>query len=464
MTRDIIGIIGFGQFGRYWADVLKSDYDVLVSDVVDRSEQAANINVTQVELAQLCEQAQTIFLCVPINRFETVVKELPQHIKPGTVVFDTCSVKSHPAQILQQYLGEMEQVELVAAHPMFGPDSGDNGLDGLALMMWPLAVADETYQRWFKYFEGRGLDVVEMTPDEHDRLAASSQSITHYVGRVLGELELTETPIDTTGFKVLRNVINHTCNDTWELFHDLQTYNPYMQDMQLRLESALDKIYGRLLPERASSDELVIGIQGGKGSFNEEACQHYCNSRDEGNIRIEYLYTSENVLSALHRGEIDRGIFAIQNAIGGVVLETIHELSRYRCEIIEIFDIVVDHCILLYPGVNFEEIDRLISHPQALSQCKTTLKTKYPDLELVSGEGELIDQANCAKHLAEGNLPPTTAVLASRVCADLYGLSIYAEGLQDMGDDNLTSFIWAQRNGYFHQPNNQMITSTSMGA
>lgn len=128
-------------------------------------------------------------------------------------------------------------------------------------------------------------------------------------------------------------------------------------------------------------------------------------------------------------------------------METIQALSRFSCEILDTFAIVISHCLLIHPEARFEDVDTVISHPQALAQCAGSLAQKFPLLRQMSGEGDLIDQAHCAEYLSLGKLPRTTAVLASRVCADLYGLRIHAEGLQDLGDANLTTFAWTRRRG-----------------
>ena len=164
-----------------------------------------------------------------------------------------------------------------------------------------------------------------------------------------------------------------------------------------------------------------------------------------------HLNLSPQVLAALHQGKIDFGVFAIQNARGGVVMETIHALSKYDCEILEIFDIVISHCLLRHPEADFDEIDTIISHPQALAQCADTLGNKYPQLKLTSGEGDLIDQALCARYVAEGKLPASTAVLAPKVCAELYGLKIHDTDLQDLGQHTRTTFVWARRRHYFRK-------------
>ena len=78
-----------------------------------------------------------------------------------------------------------------------------------------------------------------MTPDEHDRIAASSQGITHFIGRVLKEAGVRSTKINTLGFNELLGVIEQTCNVSWDLFRDLQKYNPYTKEM---IDNLIDKI------------------------------------------------------------------------------------------------------------------------------------------------------------------------------------------------------------------------------
>lgn len=187
---------------------------------------------------------------------------------------------------------------------------------------------------------------------------------------------------------------------------------------------------------------MKIGIQGGKGSFNEEACQTYCREHGITDYSIEYLYTSDKVLEALEKRTINFGVAAIDNSLGGPVWETIHALSAYNCTILENFQIVINHVLLAYPGTTISEIDTIMSHPQALAQTKGNLARLYRTKKLVSGEGILVDQATAALALSKGELPRTTAVIASKVCAS-FGLDILAEGLQDMAE-NLTTFLWME--------------------
>ncbi|HEY0808514.1 MAG TPA: prephenate dehydrogenase/arogenate dehydrogenase family protein [Longimicrobiales bacterium] len=243
MEPHVVGIIGFGRFGRLWADVMALRHRVVVTDIVPQPD------ARFVSLPDLCATSQTIFLCVPINQFQTAVRELAGHLRPGTTVIDTCSVKVHPAQVLADELGERADLTLIATHPMFGPDSAARGVSGLPMVVWRVAGQEAVYREWVDFLSELGIHTVEMAPDDHDRLAAYSQGVTHYVGRVLSKLDLQATPIDTQGFKILRSLVAQTCNDSWELFHDLQTYNPYTSEMRVRLQHALNDVYRTLSPD-----------------------------------------------------------------------------------------------------------------------------------------------------------------------------------------------------------------------
>ena len=82
-----------------------------------------------------------------------------------------------------------------------------------------------------------------MSADEHDRLAAKSQGIAHFVGRLLQEYDYSATKIDTLGARKLKEIMDQVCNDTWELYMDLQQYNPYTKREVEKLKVEFDSLY-----------------------------------------------------------------------------------------------------------------------------------------------------------------------------------------------------------------------------
>ncbi len=283
-----------------------------------------------------------------------------------------------------------------------------------------------------------------MTADEHDKLAARSQGVTHFIGRVLSEFGFGPTLIDTLGAKMLHEIKNQVCNDSWQLFEDLQTYNPHTIEMRVRLADAQARIFNKLLPNRINKDKLVIGLQGGKGSFNEEAATYYLSRIPQTPYEFQYLYTTENVLRALYEGQVDRGQFAIHNSAGGIVHESIQAMSNYRFNIVDEYAIEISHALMTAPGVDFSQVDTIMTHPQVLRQCKKTLARRYQRLKQTSGEGDLVDHAKVAELMVKSEIPPNVATMGSKALARIYGLHIVEDNLQDL-EDNFTSFLWVER-------------------
>jgi hypothetical protein len=327
---------------------------------------------------------------------------------------------------------------------MFGPDSSKDGFKNLPIVVDKFTSTSKHYAFWKTFFKKQGLQVIELTAKEHDKKAARSQGVTHFIGRLLDKFNLQSTPIDTSGAKLLQNVREQTCNDTWQLFMDLQNYNPYTKSMRIDFGKAYDKIYSKLLPARISPKSITFGIQGGIGSFNEEAILFYLKNNGIKNYKIKYLYTTEKVLRQLHKGNIDYGLFAIQNSVGGMVEESITAMARYKFIIKEELQIKIKHFLMKRKDVGKEEVKIIMAHPQVLKQCKSTLGKKFSYYELQSGKGDLLDTAKAAEALYKGTIPKTTAVLGPKGLSELYALEIIAENLQD-DKTNFTDFLLVER-------------------
>ncbi len=185
---------------------------------------------------------------------------------------------------------------------------------------------------------------------------------------------------------------------------------------------------------------MRIGISGVECSFSEEAAKTYCRKEGITDFEIAYLVTVEAVLSALEEGSIDLGIFPIENSTGGIVIEAVHAVAAHRFAILKIFEIDVHQNLMGKKGVSKENITAITSHDQALKQCRMYLKRTFPGIDLA----EYADTAKAAKDLAEGILPETTAVIASKAAAEKYDLTLLEESVQDM-KFNFTSFIAAKK-------------------
>lgn len=236
-------VIGFGRFGQLLASILRPEFTVIVYDQQENHEAAQRIGVEFASLERAC-QAANVFFCVPISALESVLIQARPHLLPGTLVMDTCSVKVYPVDLMRRYLPE--PLEVLATHPLFGPDSAKEGLAGLRIVFCPLRVSESRLAFWRAFWQRRGVRVIEQSPDEHDRLAAYSQGITHFLGRMLGEMNLQPGEIMTKGFEDILGIIEQTTHDTWQLFHDLQYYNPYTRQMRDDLLRAFNTVLAKL--------------------------------------------------------------------------------------------------------------------------------------------------------------------------------------------------------------------------
>lgn len=180
---------------------------------------------------------------------------------------------------------------------------------------------------------------------------------------------------------------------------------------------------------------MKIGVMGARGSFSEQAGEMYSQEAE-----ILPLISAENVLQNLTDGTIDKGIFPIENSNGGIVLEAVHAMAKFTFSIEKMFELDVHHMLLVKPGVTASHIDTISSHDQALRQCRMYVKRIWPEANIVP----YADTAKAAADLANGDLPDTTAVIAPRRCAEMYGLEILEESIQDL-KFNYTTFVVATK-------------------
>jgi len=236
-----IGIYGLGRFGAFFAGLLSSKAEVKAfSRNPARPVPAGVRRVGEEELLAM----PAVCLCVDIGAMPEVLARIAPRLSPGTLVLDTCSVKELPVRWMRELLPP--EVDILACHPMFGPDSGARGVEGLPMILWPERLPEPRCREWEAFFASFGLAVHRLAPEEHDRQAAFTQGLTHYLGRVLAELDLQPSAIGSLGYRRLLGIVEQTCNDTWTLFLDLQRFNPHTPAMRQALDRALEALKAKL--------------------------------------------------------------------------------------------------------------------------------------------------------------------------------------------------------------------------
>lgn len=234
------GIMGFGRFGKLWADALLPFGDVCICEK-SFYPQTTDSRYTLVDIPTVAT-ADVVFLLVPISELELCCQQIAPFLAPDTLVVDGCSVKIYPVQIMERHLPPNQP--LLATHPLFGPDSvqRSGGLMGHKIVSCPVRCTAEQQSRLEHLFHQMGLTVFNATADEHDRQMAQSQALVHFIGRGLAALDLASQPMATPDFQALLNINKMVVNDSWRLFLDMQLYNPYAKQVRTKFLHQLSQI------------------------------------------------------------------------------------------------------------------------------------------------------------------------------------------------------------------------------
>ncbi|KAI3884532.1 hypothetical protein MKW92_007733 [Papaver armeniacum] len=189
-----------------------------------------------------------------------------------------------------------------------------------------------------------------------------------------------------------------------------------------------------LSPAPMHGSQLRVAYQGVPGAYSEAAAgKAYPNCVAIPCDQFEVAF------QAVGHWIADRAVLPVENSLGGSIHRNYDLLLRHNLHIVGEVQLPVHHCLLALPGVRKEDLSRIISHPQALSQCESTL-TK---LGLNVAREAVDDTAGAAEFIATHNLRDTAAIASSRA-AELYGLQILADGIQD-DSSNVTRFVMLAR-------------------
>jgi arogenate/prephenate dehydratase len=189
-----------------------------------------------------------------------------------------------------------------------------------------------------------------------------------------------------------------------------------------------------LSPAPMHGSQLRVAYQGVPGAYSEAAAAKAYPSCDA--IPCDQF---EVAFQAVELWIADRAVLPVENSLGGSIHRNYDLLLRHRLHIVGEVQLPVHHCLLALPGVRRELLTRVISHPQALAQCELTLNA----MGLNVAREAFDDTAGAAEHIAAGGLRDTAAIASARA-AELYGLQVLADGIQDDAG-NVTRFVMLAR-------------------
>ena len=217
---------------------------------------------------------------------------------------------------------------------------------------------------------------------------------------------------------------------------DTQITELYKMRMKLAEEAAEQKSFDRKhLFDFSRVDAFDFGnakvvFQGEEGAYSQQALLEFCGAK----AKHFHVDTWRDAMEAIAKQEADYAVLPIENSSAGIVSENFDLLVEYDNYIIGEQIIRTNHCLLGMKEAKFSDITDVYSHPQALMQCSKYLE-EHPEWEKHSME----NTAGSAKKVKEDQNPHKAAIAAG-ITANIYGLRILEEGIEN-NTSNSTRFI-----------------------
>ena len=225
-----VAIIGAGAMGKWLANFAKQNLgEVTVADVnsARAKEVASELGASAKPIKEAAAQAEILLISVPISKTPETVCSLAEVAPKGALLADIASVKSEVVEVMRKI---KSNIELVSVHPLFGP--GAVSVAGKDIVVVPVKPG-KRYLELKKRLVELGARVTEMDAEQHDRLMAIIQCMTHFVLlayltaiKSMKGLKYTKE-IRTPMFATLMNLAKAVLAGNPEVYGELQVHNRY---------------------------------------------------------------------------------------------------------------------------------------------------------------------------------------------------------------------------------------------
>lgn len=423
MQHKLVGIIGGnGRMGLYFANIFrKAGYKVISSD-----------RKTKLTNKELAKKADIVIVSVPIDVTVKVIEEIAPLMDESNLLMDLTSLKQQPIKAMLK-----SKASVIGLHPMF---SDTNALPGQTVLICP-----ERPGKWLstikKILIDQGAKIKTMKPAEHDEIMAIVQSLVHFADIAFGEtLEaLRMSPDKYLAFaspsselkiafsaRLLAQDSNLYGNIQLENPHSLKILRLYAKSINELLSinenkdlKKFEKYFTKAgknmgnykkkafddtnylihaILERRRRNQEVLDIKAFQKNIQHITKGYYCATLGPPNTfsdiatqtlipdpkKITYLRSIHEVFEAVEKGYVKRGVVPVENLLNGSVRETFDELYSRNVHIIKKITIPISHALVALPSVKIKEIDTIISHPQALAQCKKYISTNFKHVRLTA--------------------------------------------------------------------------------
>lgn len=267
-----VGIVGFGRFGRALGALLpEAGHAYRAWDPV--TEIPADHRAAS--LRDLVDTHEALVLALPIRALAPLLTELRPHLRADQLVFDVGSVKVGPCALLEEHLGAA--IPHAGTHPLFGPVSLARAERPLRVVLCPSPHHPEAAKRIENLFHSLGCDVLRQSPEDHDRVMATTHALTFFIAKGLLAVGAgAELPFTPPSFHAIARTLESVREDAGHLFAALQNENPFASGAREGLLEALSAIHRSLAEaaETGGGEQLSIPDLGARSPALQEARDH----------------------------------------------------------------------------------------------------------------------------------------------------------------------------------------------
>ena len=223
------GIIGgTGRMGRLFVKVFKkAGYEVLVS--------GRKTAITSADLAQQCD---IVIISVPIHDTVRVIHEIAPLLKTGQLLCDFTSLKVRPVEAMLK-----SKADVIGLHPMFGPTV--KSISRQTIIVCPARADEARVTGLVNVFEAQGAVCTIATPEEHDRIVAVVQGLTHFVTLCMADtVRRLGVDLHTTGrfespvYQIELSLVGRLLSQDPTLYADILQQNPYVPEVLAACQSS----------------------------------------------------------------------------------------------------------------------------------------------------------------------------------------------------------------------------------
>ena len=460
-NNPIIGIIGGkGRMGNWFKNFFENQgLEVIISDLD-----------TRISNREVAEKADIVIVSVPIKNTVKVINEIIPYIKKDALLTDLTSIKVEPIKAMKK-----AKSGVLGMHPLFGPLAPN--LKNQNIVFCPIKK-----NKWInflkKLFKENGARIIEISPEIHDAQMALLQCLIHFSNINLAYFFYRKKfkPLPsflTPTFRLQSLLMGRILAQNPELYADIEIKNSYFrklskeylkelhsfqkiiekkdyQEFQKRFKKASSYLSNFVkvaeekttdilkviesqpikigIPKKINIKKAKIGFLGPKYTFSWSAARKIANRTSS----LIPFPTIREVFEGVNNLETDFGVVPIQNAITGIVSETMYQFIDYPVFALGSFKIPIHYC-LLSKEKSLKDIKIVKSHAQALSQAKIWLADNLPQVSKVSTSSTL-------SAISEKSVPNKTGFIVPLEAAKNFKLNILAKNIEDK-KENFTRFL-----------------------